>query len=138
MSDTKSQKLQEETGTTSNHELLSGRPVTSGYSSHKSKTSKQKKEDENTKELWKRMNNDEKLEFLGDNVLELYLNVKIRNSDESLNSEVVDDEVDKLKDVEPYVILEYIKQSIEILMNLKIEDHEKAVDDKVKTKLKDL
>ena len=36
------------------------------------------------------------------------------------------------------MILEYIRASIEILMNLKIEDHELEVEEKVKSRVKNI
>ena len=36
------------------------------------------------------------------------------------------------------MILEYIRASIEILMNLKIEDHEHEVEEKVKSRVKNI
>lgn len=48
------------------------------------------------------MKSDEKLSYLHDALLELYLNIKIRNFEKdktTIDSEKVDKELDKLKDV---------------------------------------
>ena len=50
-----------------------------------------------TVEEWLAMPDNEKLNVLHDSLLELYLNVKIRNFDKTIDSEKVDDELDKLK-----------------------------------------
>ena len=50
-----------------------------------------------TVEEWLAMPDNEKLNVLHDSLLELYLNVKIRNFDNTIDSEKVDEELDKLK-----------------------------------------
>lgn len=55
------------------------------------------------------MPDNEKLNVLHDSLLELYLNVKIRNFDKTIDSDKVDDELDKLKNVETITLIEYIK-----------------------------
>jgi predicted Fe-S protein YdhL (DUF1289 family) len=50
-----------------------------------------------TAEEWLAMPDDEKLNVLHDSLLELYLNVKIRNFDKTVDSAKVDEELDKLK-----------------------------------------
>ena len=50
-----------------------------------------------TVEEWVAMPDNEKLNVLHDSLLELYLNVKIRNFDKTIDSDRVDDELDKLK-----------------------------------------
>lgn len=57
-------------------------------------------------------------------IIELYLNVKVRSNDEiSIYDEgAFEKEKDKLREVDSYVILDYIKSSIEILMNIKREE----------------
>lgn len=73
---------------------------------------------------------------LKDAIIDLYLNVKIRNSDDVIifklyciflqidnyNEDQLKDERDQLKDTDPFVIIEYIKSSIEILLSLKLEE----------------
>lgn len=53
----------------------------------------------------------------------------------SLNQE---EERDKLQSIDEYTILDYIWSSVEILMNLKIEEYEEDLDEKVKKRIKDL
>lgn len=70
-----------------------------------------------------------KEDLLKEAVIELYLNVKIRGNEipsmeDTISSEVMNEERDKLREVDAYTILDYIRSSIEILMNLKIEEHE--------------
>lgn len=48
-------------------------------------------------EEWLAMPDNEKLNVLHDSLLELYLNVKIRNFNKTIDSEKVDEELDKLK-----------------------------------------
>lgn len=50
-----------------------------------------------TVEEWLAMPDNEKINVLHDSLLELYLNVKIRNFDNTIDSEKVDEELDKLK-----------------------------------------
>ena len=58
-------------------------------------------------------------------IIELYLNVKIRNpEDDSVCTDDLDIEREKLKELDEFTVLDYIRSSIEILMNLKIEEHE--------------
>lgn len=57
-------------------------------------------------------------------IIELYLNVKVRSNEEISNYDetTFEKEKQKLRLVSPYTILDYIKSSIEILMNLKSEE----------------
>ena len=50
-----------------------------------------------TVEEWLAMPDNEKLNVLHDSLLELYLNVKIRNFNKTVDSQKVDEELDKLK-----------------------------------------
>ena len=50
-----------------------------------------------TVEEWLAMEDHDKLNVLHDSLLELYLNVKIRNFNKTIDSEKVDEELDKLK-----------------------------------------
>lgn len=84
------------------------------------------------------MSDPEKLNILHDSLLELYLNVKIRNFDRTIDSEKVDEELDKLKNVETITLIEYIKSCIEIVMGMKVEESESKIDEVVKQRMKDL
>ena len=63
---------------------------------------------------------------LVDAIIDLYLNVKIRNSDEidDYDSNKLVEEKKELESKDPIVIVDYIKQSIEILLSLKLEEEE--------------
>ena len=58
---------------------------------------------------------------LGEAIIELYLNVKVRSNEEisTYDESMFDKEKEKLREVSPHVVLDYIRSSIEILMNLK-------------------
>ena len=58
---------------------------------------------------------------LAEAIIDLYLNVKIRSSEEiqNYNEETLQKERDKLKDVDSFIILDYIRTSVEILLNMK-------------------
>ncbi len=84
------------------------------------------------------MPDNEKLNVLHDSLLELYLNVKIRNFDKTIDSDKVDDELDKLKNVETITLIEYIKSWVEIVMSMKLEESEAKVNEIVKQRMKDL
>ena len=57
-------------------------------------------------------------------VLELYLSVKIRSDDEidNYNEIIFRDEKRQLLNMDGYTLIDQIKQSIEILMNMKVEE----------------
>jgi hypothetical protein len=57
-------------------------------------------------------------------ILELYLSVKIRSDDEIDNytEEQFREEKRQMRNVDGFTLVDYIKSSIEILMNMKIED----------------
>jgi hypothetical protein len=57
-------------------------------------------------------------------LLELYLSVKIRSDDEIDNytEEQFKEEKKQMREVDGFTLIDYIKSSIEILMNMKIED----------------
>ena len=59
-------------------------------------------------------------------MLELYLSVKIRSDDEidNYNEEFFKDEKRQLKDLDGFTLIDYIKTSIEILMNMKVEEQD--------------
>ena len=59
-------------------------------------------------------------------IVELYLAIKIRSAEELLevNEHSLESERNKLMFQDCFVILEYIRSSIEIIMSLKIEDLE--------------
>ena len=57
-------------------------------------------------------------------VLELYLSVKIRSDEEidNYNEEFFKDEKRQLRSVDGFTLIDYIKSSIEVLMNMKVEE----------------
>jgi hypothetical protein len=57
-------------------------------------------------------------------LLELYLSVKIRSDDEIDNytEEQFKQEKKQMREVDGFTLVDYIKSSIEILMNMKIEE----------------
>jgi hypothetical protein len=59
-------------------------------------------------------------------LLELYLSVKIRSDDEIDNytEEQFKQEKLQMMEVDGFTLIDYIKSSIEILMNMKIEENE--------------
>ena len=59
-------------------------------------------------------------------IMELYLNVKIRSQDDILGmtEENMDKERRKLNMVDTLDLIDYIKQSVEILMHMRIEEFE--------------
>lgn len=59
--------------------------------------------------------------------MELFLSVKIRSDEEieNYNKETFGHEKQELKDVDGYLLIDYIKQSIEMLMNMKMEESQK-------------
>ena len=68
-------------------------------------------------------------------IIDLYLAIKIRSTDEldQINDDGLKDEKTKLMEsVDCFQILEYIRSSIEIIMNLKIDDLEKNENSKRK------
>ena len=62
-------------------------------------------------------------------VLELYLSVKIRSDEEidDYNKDVFEKEKKELKDIDGYQLIDYIKSSIEVLMNMKMEEEEPSI-----------
>jgi hypothetical protein len=68
----------------------------------------------------------ENYETLKQALLELYLSVKIR-SDEEIDNYTEDQfkqEKKAMGEVDGFTLIDYIKSSIEILMNMKIEENE--------------
>lgn len=57
-------------------------------------------------------------------LIDLYLNVKVRSTEDiaSYNEEKLAEERSTLLTTDPFLIIEYIKTSIEILMNLRVEE----------------
>ena len=74
-------------------------------------------------------------------ILELYLSVKIRSDEEIDNytEEQFRIEKEQMKEVDGFTLIDYIKSSIEILMNMKIEENDggSSVEIKDKKKIKD-
>eukprot|EP00347_Sterkiella_histriomuscorum_P017361 403349677 len=75
--------------------------------------------------------NQENYETLKEALLELYLSVKIRSDDEidCYTEEQFKQEKDMMKEVDGFTLIDYIKSSIEILMNMKIEENEQQQKD---------
>ncbi|CDW74118.1 UNKNOWN [Stylonychia lemnae] len=75
------------------------------------------------------LNEDLKDLSLKDAIIDLYLNVKIRNSEDidNYNQDMLKEEKEQLKDIDPFIIIEYIKSSIEILLSLKLEEQEREL-----------
>ena len=65
-------------------------------------------------------------EALKEGLLELYLSVKIRSDDEidNYNEELFKDEKKELREIDGFALIDYIKQSIEVLMNMKVEEQD--------------
>lgn len=59
-------------------------------------------------------------------MLELYLSVKIRSDEEidNYNEEFFKDEKHQLRELDGFTLIDYIKTSIEILMNMKVEEQD--------------
>ncbi|CDW91583.1 UNKNOWN [Stylonychia lemnae] len=59
-------------------------------------------------------------------IVELYLNVKIRSTEEiaNFNDDMMEEERERLYRVDSLEVLDYVKQSVEILMNMKGEEFE--------------
>ena len=59
-------------------------------------------------------------------ILDLYLNVKIRSQDEisGMDEGAIENEKKKLAPMDTIDIIDYIKQSVEILMHMRIEEFE--------------
>jgi hypothetical protein len=69
---------------------------------------------------------------LKDAIIELYLAIKIRSTDEldNITEEILEEEKIRLESTSGFAVLDYIKTSIEIIMNLKVEDLEKEFQSK--------
>lgn len=91
-----------------------------------------------TVEEWLAMQDSEKLNVIHDSLLELYLNVKIRNFNKTIDSQKVDEELEKLKNVDTLTLVDYIKSWVEIVMNMKLEESQDKVNEIVKQRIKDL
>jgi len=71
-----------------------------------------------------------KLEFsykaLKEAVLELYLSVKIRSDEEidNYNEDFFKEEKEQMGHLDVFTLIDYIKSSIEILMNMKVEEQD--------------
>ena len=64
-------------------------------------------------------------EEIKEQLIELFLNVKVRSKDEisDFTEEKLEEEKEKLTESSILSLVGYIKTSIEILMNLKVEDY---------------
>jgi len=67
---------------------------------------------------------------LKEGILELYLSVKIRSDEEidNYNEEFFKMEKRQLMDVDGFALIDYIKSSIEVLMNMKVEEQDEMED----------
>lgn len=63
---------------------------------------------------------------LNEAIIDLYLSVKIRKDDESVNETMLNSEREHLQEIDPFVILEYIRNSFDILLNMKMEENKSA------------
>lgn len=63
-------------------------------------------------------------EALKEGLLELYLSVKIRSDEEidGYNEELFKEEKRQLREIDGFTLIDYIKSSIEVLMNMKVEE----------------
>lgn len=59
-------------------------------------------------------------------ILDLYLNVKIRSQEEiaKMDEDAIEKEKKKLMPMDTIDLIDYIKQSVEILMHMRIEEFE--------------
>ena len=59
-------------------------------------------------------------------LLELYLSVKIRSDEEIevFTEEQFEREKEQMREIDGFTLIDYIKSSIEILMNMKIEEND--------------
>ena len=59
-------------------------------------------------------------------VLELYLSVKIRSDEEieHYEQQTFEKEKQELRNIDGFVLIDYIKQSIEMLMNMKMDENQ--------------
>ena len=73
---------------------------------------------------------DENLEELKEALVDLYLKVKVRSSEEieQYNSEQMRDEKNELKDTSGITLVEYIRSNVEILLNIKSDDGDSFTD----------
>lgn len=56
-------------------------------------------------------------------IVDLYLSIKIRKEEEEIDDSLIKNEKEHLRDVDSFVILEYIRNSFEILANMKYEEY---------------
>mmetsp|Transcript_14377 Transcript_14377/g.13966 ORF Transcript_14377/g.13966 Transcript_14377/m.13966 type:complete len:97 (-) Transcript_14377:1943-2233(-) len=71
-------------------------------------------------------------------LVDLYLSVKIRSNDEidNYSETMLTKERKRLRDIDAFTILDYIKTSIEILMNMKMEENGGGNEEGKKTRIK--
>lgn len=67
----------------------------------------------------------EDMDEIKEKLIELFLNVKVRSKDEinDFDEQCLEEEKEKLLDTTIKDLINYVKTSIEILMNLKVEDY---------------
>ena len=55
-------------------------------------------------------------------IVDLYLTVKIRKEEDEIDESLLNDEKEHLMGIDPFVVLEYIRNSFDILLNMKMEE----------------
>jgi len=56
-------------------------------------------------------------------IIDLYQSIKIRKDSEEPDEDTIYEEKQHLKEIDPFVILEYIRNSFEIIVNMKMEEN---------------
>jgi hypothetical protein len=59
-------------------------------------------------------------------IVDLYLTVKIRKEEDEINESLLNDEKEHLMNIDPFVVLEYIRNSFDILLNMKMEENKET------------
>ena len=80
------------------------------------------------------------LNSLQDAIIDLYMSVKVRTKDQLANLETsqVQEEREALQEIKnPFIVLEYIRASLDIVMNMKQEEAIKAIKDQRKSEKND-
>lgn len=79
-----------------------------------------------------RMSNNSETTFevtLEEAIVDLYQSIKIRKDCEEPDEDTIHEEKQHLKEIDPFVILEYIRNSFEIVVNMKMEEHKRLQKD---------
>lgn len=67
-------------------------------------------------------------EMLIEAIKELYIDVKLRHKNENLGEDYKNKELEKIKDVNVFKLIEYIKESIDIYVNIKLDQARNSKD----------